>query len=134
SYVFTASNQFLTTLNTIVKGLNRAGFSSKDCRQIEAPPAPPDQSGTPQHTQSDRFQFEVPTDEVSAATNDGNEPEEEIDLSRISLSGEATDVLSDETGESPDPAVQAIKQILEQAMQANTVYESQINAEDPEQA
>lgn len=35
SYVFTASAKFSETLDSIVKGLNRAGFSSRDYRQIE---------------------------------------------------------------------------------------------------
>lgn len=35
SYVFTASARFSETLDSIVKGLNRAGFSSNDYRQVE---------------------------------------------------------------------------------------------------
>ncbi|WP_407446636.1 DEAD/DEAH box helicase [Fibrobacter sp.] len=35
SYVFTASARFSETLDGIVKGLNRAGFSSNDYRQVE---------------------------------------------------------------------------------------------------
>ncbi len=35
SYVFTASAKFSETLDSIVNGLNRAGFSSKDYRQVE---------------------------------------------------------------------------------------------------
>ncbi len=35
SYVFTASAKFSETLDSIVKGLNRAGFSSNDYRQVE---------------------------------------------------------------------------------------------------
>ena len=35
SYVFTASARFGETLDSIVKGLNRAGFSSNDYRQVE---------------------------------------------------------------------------------------------------
>ena len=34
SYVFTSSNVFRETLNNIVKGLNRAGFSDKDYRDV----------------------------------------------------------------------------------------------------
>jgi type III restriction enzyme len=43
SYVFTASDRFIDTLSHIVAGLNRAGFSEHDCREVEAPqpiPAP----------------------------------------------------------------------------------------------
>lgn len=36
SYVFTASNHFMDTLQSVVKGLNRAGFSDKDYRAIDA--------------------------------------------------------------------------------------------------
>lgn len=36
SYVFTASNRFMDTLQTVVKGLNRAGFSDRDYRAIDA--------------------------------------------------------------------------------------------------
>lgn len=36
SYVFTASSRFLDTLQNIVKGLNRAGFSDKDFRAADA--------------------------------------------------------------------------------------------------
>jgi type III restriction enzyme len=35
SYVFTASNRFADTLQSIVKGLNRAGFSNKDHRVFD---------------------------------------------------------------------------------------------------
>lgn len=52
SYVFTASNRFMDTLQSVVKGLNRAGFSDKDYRAIETdatggvtPPEQPAQSG-----------------------------------------------------------------------------------------
>lgn len=36
SYVFTASNRFMDTLQSVVQGLNRAGFSDKDYRAIDA--------------------------------------------------------------------------------------------------
>lgn len=36
SYVFTASSRFMDTLQSVVKGLNRAGFSDKDYRAIDA--------------------------------------------------------------------------------------------------
>lgn len=35
SYVFTASNRFLDTLQCVVQGLNRAGFSDRDYRAID---------------------------------------------------------------------------------------------------
>ncbi|MGE5604416.1 MAG: DEAD/DEAH box helicase [Bacteroidota bacterium] len=39
SYVFTASDRFLDTLENIVKALNKAGFSEKDYRTAEVSPA-----------------------------------------------------------------------------------------------
>jgi len=36
SYVFTASNRFMDTLQSVVKGLNRAGFTHKDYRATDA--------------------------------------------------------------------------------------------------
>jgi type III restriction enzyme len=36
SYVFTASNRFMDTLDKVVKGLNRAGFSDRDYRAVDA--------------------------------------------------------------------------------------------------
>lgn len=54
SYVFTASSLFMDTLQSVVKALNRAGFSDKDFRDI-----------TPQHDQQDQ-----PTDHIQPKTND----------------------------------------------------------------
>ena len=47
SYVFTASNRFMDTLQSVVKGLNQAGFSDKDYRAIEAQASAPPASGSP---------------------------------------------------------------------------------------
>lgn len=40
SYVLTSSNDFKATLDSVVKGLNGAGFTEKDYRAVEAPVAP----------------------------------------------------------------------------------------------
>lgn len=48
SYVFTASNRFMDTLQSVVKGLHRAGFSDKDYRVIDAQaPGPATPPGSP---------------------------------------------------------------------------------------
>lgn len=44
SYVFTASSRFSETLDNVVKGLNRAGFSANDYRAYDIPQAPTDVS------------------------------------------------------------------------------------------
>jgi type III restriction enzyme, res subunit family len=43
SYVLTCSNDFATTINKVVQGLNDAGFSSLDCRAVEPPTTPIEQ-------------------------------------------------------------------------------------------
>ncbi len=53
SYVFTASNRFMDTLQSVVKGLNRAGFTDKDYRAVEPmPPEAPADKRTPDQTPS----------------------------------------------------------------------------------
>ena len=36
SYVLTSSADFMTTVSSVVKGLNQAGFTDKDCRSVDA--------------------------------------------------------------------------------------------------
>ena len=47
SYVLTSSNDFNTTVQRIVKGLNSAGFSDRDCR-VSEPVLPTEQEGPPE--------------------------------------------------------------------------------------
>lgn len=75
SYVFTASAKFSETLDSIVKGLNRAGFSSRDYRQVEI--EEPENSGNASEA----------TTENTGATEpplfaDVNKPED-FDISKI---------------------------------------------------
>lgn len=75
SYVFTASAKFGETLDSIVKGLNRAGFSSRDYRQVEI--EEPENSGNASEA----------TTENTGATEpplfaDVNKPED-FDISKI---------------------------------------------------
>ncbi len=79
SYVFTASARFSETLDSIVKGLNRAGFSSNDYRQVEL-----EKSVEP---------TEMPMNESIASTSllndsNGGPKEGEFDLSSILWNGE----------------------------------------------
>jgi type III restriction enzyme len=79
SYVFTASARFSETLDSIVKGLNRAGFSSNDYRQVEL-----EKSVEP---------TEMPMNESIASTSllndsNGGSKEGEFDLSSILWNGE----------------------------------------------
>jgi type III restriction enzyme len=133
SYVFTASNQFLTTLDTIVKGLNRAGFSRRDVRQAEMPVALTPTDAT-QPTQTELFTFDPASNEPDAGTVQ-TEPdsEEEIDLTRIALPADVPALPADSAV--PDASIisPSVNPIFAQALQANATYEAQISAEDPEQ-
>ena len=84
SYVFTASNRFMDTLQSVVKGLNRAGFSDHDYRTIDAVEA--DIAAPPSSTSqiSGRL-FEQP----SAATPEVNVS---FDVSTVSLDWEVAAV------------------------------------------
>lgn len=39
SYVLTSSNDFMSTVSSVVKGLNQAGFTDRDCRAVDTPAA-----------------------------------------------------------------------------------------------
>lgn len=67
SYVLTSSNDFKATLDKIVKGLNGAGFSDKDYRVGEVPPAP-----VPQPVYQQEELSETPAGSLPGA----DEPEE----------------------------------------------------------
>ncbi len=38
SYVLTSSGDFMSTVSSVVKGLNQAGFTDRDCRAVDTPP------------------------------------------------------------------------------------------------
>ena len=68
SYVFTASEKFMETLQSVVKGLNNAGFSERDCRLVEAVEVTTPTSINPQI----KIDFTAPLLLMdSAITNDG---------------------------------------------------------------
>ena len=74
SYVFTASNLFMDTLQSVVKALNRAGFSDKDYRDLTPPVEPIIQQLPASHT-LDLFTVVAPeivdvNNSVSIATDD----------------------------------------------------------------
>lgn len=99
SYVLTASSKFNETLQNIVKGLNRAGFSEKDYKIAAADsiPSEPAERTPPQHPQAEQLSFEglvsplvtVETVTSSAAhsaqtlTDDDTDITADIDATRI---------------------------------------------------
>jgi|JI10StandDraft_1071094.scaffolds.fasta_scaffold38480_3 type III restriction enzyme len=86
SYVFTASNRFMDTLQSVVKGLNRAGFSDKDYRAIDVQATGTTaQVGATGDTQQPLGGlFDQPAAKIEA------EPVGELDVSGVSPDWEAT--------------------------------------------
>jgi type III restriction enzyme len=85
SYVFTASNRFMDTLQSVVKGLNRAGFSDKDFRAIDTQAtgaATSTGSVGPEQLPPDGL-FVQPSDDADVA------PSDELDVSGVSPDWEA---------------------------------------------
>ncbi len=79
SYVFTASSKFLQTLDNIVKGLNRAGFSNRDFRVVEETVAEEVARPTAEPTRLPFFDESQVVAEAQASAED------EIDLSNVNI-------------------------------------------------
>jgi type III restriction enzyme len=91
SYVFTSSSQFQSTLNQVVAGLNKAGFSKRDYREVDLSSIPVDPA--PQSDQQS-LPLPLPTDTTPAHP-----------------SGDAADVLEVETSKlNPNWEQQAVQQ------------------------
>lgn len=81
SYVLTASSKFLDTLDNIVKGLNKAGFSDKDYKLA-------DTTAIETQKQTDPLQqltLTIPTAELVQTTETSEDITSDIDTSRIVL-------------------------------------------------
>lgn len=108
SYVLTASSKFLDTLDNIVKGLNKAGFSEKDYKLADSKPLEEAPKVDP------LLQLTSVAQPAAAPTTPGEEDVTEgIDTSRISTSDEV---------EAPE-AAPALAQIEQQALAQNEALE-----------
>lgn len=84
SYVFTASNQFQSTLNQVIAGLNKAGFSKRDYREVDLSSLPGSQGTSPSPTQQEltfanQTSEEKPDDTSTRGTDEGEALEVEKD-------------------------------------------------------
>lgn len=70
SYVLTASPKFLDTLNNIVKGLNRAGFSDNDYKIAEPEKPQEPQTVVPSTEQGDLFARQRPESDNATEVDD----------------------------------------------------------------
>lgn len=111
SYVFTSSNNFLSTLDKIVLGLNKSGFSSKDYRVKEA-------QKVEQATQVEQGSFEglfsQPEEETSATPEISQTDDIEIDVDSIKQL------------ESSDKTKQQLDDILDLAKTTNQEFEKKV--------
>jgi type III restriction enzyme len=109
SYVFIASRRFMDTLQSVVRGLNQAGFSDKDYRAIAPAIAAPQSDASGSTFVQPDLLFPSPQEEVSRA---------EIDDDDWPV-----------TSESPRPAIVAIvDEIKAQATAANQAFEEQASS------
>jgi type III restriction enzyme len=107
-YVLTASSKFLDTLDNIVKGLNRAGFSSKDFKVAE--------TVVNEITENDDVLKNISNQQPLFDSASGD-IHSDIDISRITLVGENAEI-----NESP-----ALIEIAQTAIQQNEAYEETIS-------
>jgi type III restriction enzyme len=123
SYVFTASNRFMDTLQSVVKGLNRAGFTDKDFRAIEQ--APPeltdDKIPEPPNSLFDQL-TDTPADEVDDLDTDTPAPDWQ---SAITPTADTEKVGTNTYKVSPTSSF--VDQIKEQAKAENEAFEAKAN-------
>lgn len=119
SYVLTASSKFADTLDNIVKGLNKAGFSDRDYRKIEE-----EQEVSPDNkVDSEPLVLEFLDQPNPASIKKGEDvpKEDEIDVSQISFNNETptTETRNDIVDEIEKTAIEENKHIEEQLSKSN---------------
>ena len=75
SYVFTSSSHFQNTLSQVVAGLNKAGFSKRDYRELDLSAIEPEQKPTPTPAQDELNLTAQTGEEKPAETGDGQDLE-----------------------------------------------------------
>jgi type III restriction enzyme len=123
SYVFTASNRFMDTLQSVVKGLNRAGFTDKDFRAIEqTTPELPDNK-TPELPKSLFDQLpDTSTDEVDDLDRGTPAPDWQSAITPT----DDTEKIDPKT-DKVSPTSSFVDQIKEQAKAENEAFEAKAN-------
>lgn len=120
SYVFTASNKFMDTVQSVVKALNRAGFSANDYRTMDAGIADvaPDQNAPVQGL----FDAKgiLPDSSSADDSHDG------FDLGAISTDWNTAAIGTAAVGDSPVAgAVAFVESVKAQATEQNRAFEAQ---------
>lgn len=145
SYVFTASSQFQNTLNQVVAGLNKAGFSKRDYREVDMSALPETQGAGSGDAPQDQDLFATPihgqaTDEPSAALREIGDLA--VDTSKLNPNWEAQAVQQAEQLQSGDTAssdatattadTDGVESIKAQALAQAQEFEAQASQADAE--
>lgn len=123
SFVLTASNRFMETIQSVVAALNRAGFSDQDYRSIDMPvaQAPESIATTPQQA---TMEF--------VATNDNSEGETpqatESDTIEVSAISTDWDLPVVPPGSSASGSADFVEEIKVQAITENKAFEAKAEA------
>ena len=130
SYVFTASSRFMDTLQSIVKGLNRAGFSDRDYRAIDATTTPAPAVEFPSEQLPIGGLFTDP-----GSTEGPDEVEDDLDLSGISPTWQTVTIQPEMTQTTPgaegvSPTVTFVEEVTRQAVAENRAFEEQARNAD----
>jgi type III restriction enzyme len=121
SYVFTASNLFMATLQNVVKALNNAGFSEKDYRDLTPPP--PTTIEESLLSQTDVFKGntrDVTT--VSPLLDNSDENNLVVDVEY------KDDLTITNYDDSVLPSENFVRELMQQAIKQNQDYEAQADA------
>ena len=120
SYVFTASNKFLDTIQSVVKALNRAGFSNNDYRTLDVPD-PEDEPTllTPGPAQAT---IELAPPVVSLPAADEEEQADDTDWAVVATT------ISDVNAQETTSAIAFVEQVKAQAAQENQAFEEKAGA------
>ena len=119
SYVLTASSKFMDTLQNIVRGLNKAGFSEKDYKLADN--STPENLSEPPSTGSDDFQDLFSQQNIE--TN-GGDITDDIDTSRIINWTEENQTNQENQ---INPGSDILSEIEQTAIQQNEVFEKTVS-------
>lgn len=132
SYVFTSSSHFQNTLSQVVAGLNKAGFSKRDYRELDLSAIEPEQKPTPTPAQDELNLTAQTGEEKPAETGDGQDLE--IEKSKLNPDWEQQAVEQAATAPNGDqPAstgsdATGVEAIKNQAAEQAKEFEEQANA------
>lgn len=140
SYVFTASNHFMATLQSVVKALNRAGFSAKDYRDLTSFEQKTSEQSDQQEQKTlgsndvfEMFSFSTDTESstlLDESAVDESSQSEAIDLTALDhVSKDWSAITSTDSSDSADITLSAtfVQEVTQQAIDQNKAYEERAN-------